>query len=166
MELTPEKLIEMLEKREPLPNVILMYGEENYYRSKAAGLIKKYVFGDVPAEDMEISVFDRDTDLKRLNAAVNTYPFFGGSSLVIISDEKIFAADKKQKENLEALLLNVPEFCHVFINIFPPPKPRRCFCWSRKLKSFLFMPVSAASGRKPMWKPSFPLCRRYRALRC
>ena len=95
MELTPEKLIEMLEKREPLPNVILMYGEENYYRSKAAGLIKKYVFGDVPAEDMEISVFDRDTDLKRLNAAVNTYPFFGGSSLVIISDEKIFAADKK-----------------------------------------------------------------------
>ena len=117
MELTPEKLIEMLEKRELLPNVILMYGEENYYRSKAAGLIKKYVFGDVPAEDMEISVFDRDTDLKRLSAAVNTYPFFGGSSLVIISDEKIFAADKKQKETLEALLLNVPEFCHVFINV-------------------------------------------------
>ena len=127
MELTPEKLIEMLEKREPLPNVILMYGEENYYRSKAAGLIKKYVFGDVPAEDMEISVFDRDTDLKRLNAAVNTYPFFGGSSLVIISDEKIFAADKKQKENLEALLLNVPEFCHVFINVGKMDKRGRIY---------------------------------------
>lgn len=47
---------------------------------------------------MEISVFDRDTDLKRLNAAVNTYPFFGGSSLVIISDDKIFAAEKSRKK--------------------------------------------------------------------
>ena len=28
MELAPEKLIEMLEKGESLPNVILMYGEE------------------------------------------------------------------------------------------------------------------------------------------
>ena len=65
MELAPEKLIEMLEKGENLPNVILMYGEENYYRSKAAACIKKYVFGSAADEDMEISVFDRDTDLKR-----------------------------------------------------------------------------------------------------
>lgn len=98
MELAPEKLIEMLEKGESLPNVILMYGEENYYRSKAAACIKKYVFGSAADEDMEISVFDRDTDLKRLNAAVNTYPFFGGSSLVIISDDKIFAAEKNRKK--------------------------------------------------------------------
>ena len=115
MELAPEKLIEMLEKGESLPNVILMYGEENYYRSKAVACIKKYVFGSAADEDMEISVFDRDTDLKMLNAAVNTYPFFGGSSLVIISDDKIFAAEKKQKENLEAILANIPEFCHVFM---------------------------------------------------
>ena len=101
MELAPEKLIEMLEKGESLPNVILMYGEEPYYRSKAAACIKKYVFGSAADEDMEISVFDRDTDLKRLNAAVNSYPFFGGSSLVIISDDKIFAAEKKQKENAD-----------------------------------------------------------------
>lgn len=127
MELTPEKLLEMLEQGEALPNVILMYGEENYYRSKAAACIKKYVFGDVPAEDMEISVFDRDTDLKQLNAVVNTYPFFGGSSLIIISDEKIFAADKKQKENLEAILLNAPEFCHVFISIAKMDKRGRIY---------------------------------------
>lgn len=44
MELAPEKLIEMLEKGESLPNVILMYGEENYYRSKAAVCIKKICF--------------------------------------------------------------------------------------------------------------------------
>ena len=54
MELAPEKLIEMLEKGESLPNVILMYGEENYYRSKAAACIKKYVFGSAADEDMEI----------------------------------------------------------------------------------------------------------------
>ncbi len=117
MELAPEKLIEMLENGEALPNVVIMHGEEGFYRSKAAPLIKKYVFGDVPAEDMEISVFDRDTDIKKLNAAVNTYPFFGGSSLVIITDEKLFAADKKQKEQLEAVLLNIPEFCHVSISV-------------------------------------------------
>ena len=127
MELAPEKLIEMLEKGESLPNVILMYGEENYYRSKTAACIKKYVFGSAADEDMEISVFDRDTDLKRLNAAVNTYPFFGGSSLVIISDDKIFAAEKKQKENLEAILANIPEFCHVFISVSKIDKRGRLY---------------------------------------
>lgn len=99
MEMAPEKLIEMLEKGESLPNVILMYGEENYYRSKAAACIKKYVFGSAADEDMEISVFDRDTDLKRLNAAVNTYPFFGGSSLVIISDDKILPPKKAERKS-------------------------------------------------------------------
>lgn len=99
MELAPEKLIEMLEKGESLPNVILMYGEENYYRSKAAACIKKYVFGSAADENMEISVFDRDTDLKRLNAAVNTYPFFGGSSLVIISDDKILPPKKAERKS-------------------------------------------------------------------
>ena len=44
MELAPEKLIEMLEKGESLPNVILMYGEENYYRSQEAACIKKCVY--------------------------------------------------------------------------------------------------------------------------
>lgn len=48
---------------------------------------------------MEISVFDRDTDLKRLNAAVNTYPFFGGSSLVIISDDKILPPKKTERKS-------------------------------------------------------------------
>ena len=48
MELAPEKLIEMLEKAESLPNVILMYGEENYYRSKAAACIKKYITAAKP----------------------------------------------------------------------------------------------------------------------
>lgn len=132
MELAPEKLIEMLEKGESLPNVILMYGEENYYRSKAAACIKKYVFGSAADEDMEISVFDRDTDLKRLNAAVNTYPFFGGSSLVIISDDKIFAAEKKQKENLEAILANIPEFCHVFISVSKISAAAFIKCWRQK----------------------------------
>ena len=122
-----DPLREMLEKGESLPNVILMYGEENYYRSKAAACIKKYVFGSAADEDMEISVFDRDTDLKRLNAAVNTYPIFGGSSLVIISDDKIFAAEKKQKENLEAILANIPEFCHVFISVSKIDKRGRLY---------------------------------------
>lgn len=142
MELAPDKLIEMLENGEPLPNVILVYGEESYYRSKAADCIKKYVFGDAPEEDMEISVFDHDTDLKRLNAAVNTYPFFCGSSLVIISDGKIFAAEKKQKENLESILLNIPDFCHVFISVAKIDKRGRIY---KKLAS-----EGAAAECKPL----------------
>ena len=157
MELAPEKLIEMLEKGESLPNVILMYGEENYYRSKAAACIKKYVFGSAADEDMEISVFDRDTDLKRLNAAVNTYPFFGGSSLVIISDDKIFAAEKKQKENLEAILANIPEFCHVFISVSKIDKRGRLYkmlaaegaaCECKPLKPYQLKPWLDAEAKK------------------
>lgn len=157
MELAPEKLIEMLEKGESLPNVILMYGEENYYRSKAAACIKKYVFGSAADENMEISVFDRDTDLKRLNAAVNTYPFFGGSSLVIISDDKIFAAEKKQKENLEAILANIPEFCHVFISVSKIDKRGRLYkmlaaegaaCECKLLKPYQLKPWLDAEAKK------------------
>ncbi len=157
MELAPEKLIEMLENGEALPNVVIMHGEEGFYRSKAAPLIKKYVFGDVPAEDMEISVFDRDTDIKKLNAAVNTYPFFGGSSLVIITDEKLFAADKKQKEQLEAVLLNIPEFCHVFISVSKIDKRGRIYktlaaagaaCECKPLKPYQLKPWLDAEAKK------------------
>ncbi len=157
MELAPEKLIEMLENGEALPNVVIMHGEEGFYRSKAAPLIKKYVFGDVPAGDMEISVFDRDTDIKKLNAAVNTYPFFGGSSLVIITDEKLFAADKKQKEQLEAVLLNIPEFCHVFISVSKIDKRGRIYktlaaagaaCECKPLKPYQLKPWLDAEAKK------------------
>ena len=59
MELAPEKLIEMLEKGESLPNVILMYGEENYYRSKAAACIilsiHYYIFADINTYTLYIS---------------------------------------------------------------------------------------------------------------
>ena len=103
-----------------------MYGEENYYRSKAASCIKKYVFGSAADEDMEISVFDRDYGFKRLNAAVNTYPFFGGSSLVIISDDK-FLPPKKTERNLEVILANIPEFCHVFISVSKIDKRGRLY---------------------------------------
>ena len=44
MELAPEKLIEMLEKGESLPNVILMYGEGKLLPQQSRSLHKKICF--------------------------------------------------------------------------------------------------------------------------
>ena len=38
-----------------------------------------------------------------------------------------FAAEKKQKENLEAILANIPEFCHVFISVSKIDKRGRLY---------------------------------------
>lgn len=129
MELLPDELLAKLYKGELPPGVVVVYGEENYYRLAIAQAMEKAVFGATPKEERQLDSFERDTNLAELSAAINTYPFFSGISMVIISDEKLWSGKAKngkdeglsdtQKKKLEelALLLNdVPDYCHVLIN--------------------------------------------------
>ncbi len=121
MEITAEKIMQQLQKGELAASVIAVFGEEGYYKDKIAAALPKAVFGEAAPEDREITVFERDTDMKELSAAINTYPFFSGCSLVVIKDEKLWGGKdagekrKQQQEELAELLADVPEHCQVLL---------------------------------------------------
>ena len=124
MEITPEKLMQQLKSAQPLLcNVLLLFGEEAYYRNLISKLLEKYVFADLDEADREITVFEKDTKIKEVANIINTYPFFGGKSLVVIKDEKLFnnkAGEEDGNEKITELLelmKDVPEYCQLVLNI-------------------------------------------------
>ena len=68
MDIKPENLISLLQQHKPLPQaqVLLLCGEEDYYRNSIIAALPEYVFGDTPEADREITVFDKDTNLSGL----------------------------------------------------------------------------------------------------
>ena len=122
MNFKPEELLRKLHNGDELPGLIVVYGEDSYYRSKIAGAMADYVFGDTPEEDRQLASFAKDTELGVLEAEINSYPFFCGRSLVLITDAKLLGKAesenaKKQQERLGAILTNLPDYCVVFINV-------------------------------------------------
>ena len=74
MDIKAEELLAKLKQHKPLPQaqVLLLCGEEDYYRNSIIAALPEYVFGDTPEADREITVFDKDTNLSGLQAAVNS----------------------------------------------------------------------------------------------
>lgn len=118
----PEELLHKLKSRAPLQErIILAYGEDDYYRKLIGNSMTAYVYEDVPEEDREIRIFEKDTNLSELESVINSYPFFCGHSLVIIKDEKLLGkaegeGAKKQQERLKKILSDIPEYCTVFVS--------------------------------------------------
>lgn len=126
MEIKPEDLIFRLKNKKELPTnprIILAVGSEDYYRSEITKYIADYVYGETPSEDREINYFEKDTNLRELEAVINTYPFFSGLSLVILRDEKLWKIDKdkvsetkkKQLDDLAKILSDVPDYCTILV---------------------------------------------------
>lgn len=122
MELKPEELIKNLQDKKDLPQLLVVFGDEDYYKSRIASLVPQYVYGDAPEEDREITIFEKDTDINELRGAINSYPFFSGHSLIIIKDEKLLGktdedgeSKGKQPEELQTLLADIPEYCTVLV---------------------------------------------------
>lgn len=141
MKLDAGTLIKKLKQKEELPNVIAAFGEEGYFRSQIGNLLQEYLFDGLDAADREITVFERDTNLKEVEAAINSYPFFGGKSLVILRDEKFLGIVDKRKKISEArqkkikeqqakllpVLSDVPEYCTVYLDTVLPYDKRTKF---------------------------------------
>lgn len=120
MNYKPEELLKKLHKGDQLANLIVCYGEEDYYRKRIAAAVQNYVFGDMPEEDRQLNIFEKDTNLGELEGVINSYPFFCPKALVILKDEKLLGkaegeAAKKQQERLGNILKDIPEYCLVFI---------------------------------------------------
>ena len=76
MEISSEKLLETLDKHLEIPRVVIIWGEEGYYKEKITKAVVQTTFAAVAERDKEIVVFDKELPLKELETAINSYPFF------------------------------------------------------------------------------------------
>lgn len=133
MDIKPEELLYKLEQHKPLgeARIILLCGEELYYSTQILKAVPDYVFGTTPDADREINVFEKDTDISALSAAINTYPFFCGQSLVILKDEKLWLAKSEDKQaaldKLTDLFSDIPDYCTLVISTSKLDKRTRLY---------------------------------------
>lgn len=135
MEIKPEELIYKLQNGAQLPqaNLLVVYGEEDYYRQQIVTALPEALFQGVDSADRAITSFDKDTDLNELASIINTYPFFSGQSLVVLKDEKLLAAKaesearKQQLDKLADVLADIPDYCTVLVSASKLDKRTKLF---------------------------------------
>jgi DNA polymerase-3 subunit delta len=132
--LSPDMFIKQLESGK-IPTVACIVGEEPYYRDQVRRALLDAIFTDTPTDSRDITVFEEKTDMKKLDTLINTYPFFSGRTVILITDKELLspkaeAEGKKTKsggkgktkevslsrqEQLQKMLGDVPEFCTVIL---------------------------------------------------
>ena len=135
MEIKPEELLYKLHNGAQLPqgNLLVVYGEEDYYRQQIVTALPEALFQGVDSADRAITSFDKDTDLNELASIINTYPFFSGQSLVVLKDEKLLAAKaesearKQQLDKLADILSDIPDYCTVLVSASKLDKRTKLF---------------------------------------
>jgi DNA polymerase III subunit delta len=108
-------------KKQNIPEVILLYGTENYFIQKIKDLLVKHVL----SEEENVSTYDlTETSIQEVVADVETYPFFGERKLIIGTNATFLKAkpDKLTFEHkLEVLeqYLEMPVDYSVLVLIAP-----------------------------------------------
>jgi DNA polymerase-3 subunit delta len=125
MKIDAPKFLAQLHMDKPLPHVLGIVGEEPFYRDKVRkGLLKK-IFAMEDTTDCEITVFADKANLDQLENVINTYPFFGGQSVALITDMDLMqpkiregktskTGEARLKKLLE-LLSDIPDYCTVIL---------------------------------------------------
>ena len=130
---TPDAFIKQL-KSGVIPTAVTIAGEEIYYRDLVRHTLLDAIFTDIPEESREITLFEERTDLRKLETLVNTYPFFGGRTVVLITDKELLnpksgsevatgkgrgknkgTAPEGKQEWFQRILTDVPDFCTVIL---------------------------------------------------
>ena len=132
--LSPDAFVKQIENGD-IPAVVCIVGEEPYYRDLARRTLLDAIYTDTPAESRDITVFEEKTDMKKLETLINTYPFFSGRTVILITDKELLnpraeAEEKKSKssgkgksrepdlskqEQLQKMLGDVPDFCTLIL---------------------------------------------------
>ena len=132
--LAPDVFIKQIENGN-IPTVVCIVGEEPYYRDFTRRTLLDAIFTDTPTDSRDITVFEEKTDMKKLDTLINTYPFFSGRTVILITDKELLnpkaeAEGKKAKssgkgkakevslskqEQFQKMLGDVPEFCTVIL---------------------------------------------------
>ncbi len=136
--LAPDMFIKQIENGS-IPTVVCIVGEEPYYRDLVRRTLLDAIFTETPPDSRDITVFEEKTDMKKLDTLINTYPFFSGRTVILITDKDLLtpraeAEGKKPKsvgrgkvkekaretnlskqEQFQKLLGDVPDFCTVIL---------------------------------------------------
>mgnify|MGYP002623326494 FL=1 len=132
--LAPDIFIKQLENGQ-IPTVVCIVGEEPYYRDIARRTLLDTIFADVPQDSRDITVFEEKTDMKKLDTLINSYPFFSGRTVALITDKELLnpksetegrkpkpgakgkskEASLSKQELLQKMLGDVPDFTTVIL---------------------------------------------------
>ena len=132
--LAPDKFIKQIESGQ-IPTVVCIVGEEPYYRDRVRRSLLDAIFTDTPPDSRDITVFEEKTDMKKLDTLINTYPFFSGRTVILITDKELLnpkgeTEGKKTKsggkgkakepnlskqEQFQKMLGDVPDFCTLIL---------------------------------------------------
>ena len=72
-----------------IPTVVCIVGEEPYYRDMVRRTLLDAIFTDTPPDSRDITVFEEKTDMKKLDTLINTYPFFSGRTVILVTDKEL-----------------------------------------------------------------------------
>ncbi len=125
MKLEASAFLAKLHTASALPRVLAIVGEEAYYRDKVRRGVLQKIFGPQGPEDYELKVFAEHTDLRELENAINTYPFFSGRTAILITDPLLLQPPLREGkatksgaariDGLLKLLEDVPDYCTVLL---------------------------------------------------
>lgn len=124
MIITADRFLSALDSKEPVPNLIVAWGDEAYYKDAVKNAVEKAVCGDVPESDRSQQVFDGVVDFSALEESINTYPFFSDKNFIIIKDPLILGKEKgnsdkageRRKDEIKRfaeILSTIPEYTYV-----------------------------------------------------
>lgn len=118
---TAEKFLKDMQQL-PVPNLIIAWGDEAYYKDSIRAWVEAKVFANVPETDRSVQILSQSFDLSQLSESINTYPFFSGSNFIIIKEPKVLEKEKgdkvseKRKAELKDftdILKDIPEYSYV-----------------------------------------------------
>ena len=132
--LAPDTFIKQIENGQ-IPTVVCIVGEEPYYRDLVRRTLLDAIFTDTPPDSRDITVFEEKTDMKKLDTLINTYPFFSGRTVILITDKELLnpkaetegkkaksggkgkakEASLSKQEQFQKMLGDVPDFCTVIL---------------------------------------------------
>jgi DNA polymerase-3 subunit delta len=125
MKIEATSFLAQLHTEKPLPRVLAIVGEEAYYRDKVRKSVLQKIFAPATPEEYELTTFSEKTDLEQLGNTMNTYPFFGGKSAVLITDQDLLSPREREGKTSKTgevrlkklldLLSDVPDFCTVLL---------------------------------------------------
>lgn len=124
MKVGPTMFLGQMAAGKALPHVLALVGEEGYYRDKVRQAFVKAALGPDADVATAVTVFAEKSNLEEVAQAINTYPFFSGTSVVLLKDESLLAGEKtpaggKHKEGkgdeLLRILGDVPDYCYVLV---------------------------------------------------
>lgn len=97
MEISKEQILAHLKKEPKQSPFILVHGEENYFKRAIKDFYQKKLFGALQSDS--VNYLPEGFAYEQLEELVLSYPFFSGSTLIIIDSTKLFQAEKSSADS-------------------------------------------------------------------